>query len=341
MGGLLSANAGLPPLPYEIPTFSSLTEEVRTVVAQRMRDIRKTYRLKEVQPGKYWYLDEAATPVLELTWNCTVGEGSKTTQELLQIRNLGSSPRDLYTEKTFVEGVSLKCPDGYKRASVDGTADYSIRSGEKRKTVSIFFSQLEAFRWSGDYSESATTGRVYRYNLIYGGTPLLRMMDAQTESERNLTYQTVASAYSMKVDNFGWNVNGMAQGNLRVQLKTNGPNSLGQIRYFLDGAEVFGLNAFLKKFNETIYADYFSDYGAVEITRQWVNNFFPTAGGQQSIFVGSNTRFLNDLIVLRSQVDQARSTPALLNTLSARLTQIITSIQEGTLVIGSDTRPKE
>ncbi|OFZ18686.1 MAG: hypothetical protein A2X94_14355 [Bdellovibrionales bacterium GWB1_55_8] len=332
---LVRAAQAAPNFPSEVLTFEGLADDFRLPVSMKIRDMRKSFRIREIRPGEIEFLNDANKRVLTIALSRFLSKEATMRIEDTVIRS--PDGKLLFKESIQTEGSELRLTAPVRRIFLEGRADYAISAlNEVKKVVRISADEKEIFRF---VSSRAADGKSTFTDIYIGDAKILAIRDLRNSSDttRALEYEREAGRCDLTVFGGTLMMEWASVVSLRAVSEEKAGFLLNSHRYDANGAELFGLGPYLAKFNSAVYSPLVVQ-SAGGILNHIVNKQFPITQSVASI--GANSRFLDELVNLRSQVEQAKANPSLLTSISTTLSSFVNSITEGSLVV-DDKRPKE
>jgi hypothetical protein len=327
------ALASKPMLPPDLFTFDKLSEDVRGVVGLKIRDMTRSFTMREVAPGKIVFSGSDGIPKSTITYvhsKTALPDGNFEIQATVTI--LRHDNRVLLEEKIISRGKAPIENSPRDRLFFDGDISYALAAGEDFKQVDITSDGNDLFRFVSFRRGTPLTGTVVVNEMHIGKGKVLEIEDAVSSDGtfRGVNYFVwseyfVVSAFGETLYSGNWN---------RMKLKVLAARPAGYVienhRYHLDGMEVFGLAEFLKEFNHRVYKRFILD-GANKVVKHLVEEKFPKTPKHTDFAI--RERFLDDLQTVLNLVEQAKGNPAILPRVSTLVQSFIGAMRQGTLKV--------
>jgi len=334
--GVTYAASAVPVLPSDVPTVGSLAREVKSPIAQKMREIRRAFRIEETKPGQVTLFanNDVAKGRIELSRDLS-GDGKHRTERVQFFRADKSSVLD---ERVSTDGENLQFSDPSRKIFFEtDDLDYSLGFGETRKEVLLNVDSREFFRIISTAHGSAAGNREIQSDFYFSG---VRIFSAREFTSAEKNYHSLE--YHVHSDQFGFKFfkrnrtmwTETPEFTVKVEAMRAPGLLLDEHRYFANRAEVYGLDNFLGLFQSKIYSPYFTK--GVGSTATVVTEHLPVVQARKNLALKS--RFLDELILLNTRVEQAKSNPSVLTQISTTITQFIAAMQLGQLEV-KDNRP--
>jgi len=337
-----------PDIPGECKTLSDIVLDIKAPLNRKLEELRKTYGIREVTAGGLTFTDESDSVVLAVESSRFVNADKTQRVEEFTYRN--RSRELILREKVITRGEHLQLYDFERRLFQTGIENYDLNG--PRETMK------EATLEMGGPLFRVVTTRMSRpavdikqHQVFVGEGQPLEITDTihRGKGYRTYEYRVLESQIIIPTRghfHFGWSP---WQGTFRVDVREVPGLHLPEVTYERSGtpwaiwersggvkavqyAMVNGSERFSRELHENLLIP-FIEGGPVHVVKRLVemNHLWPTSDGMQSI--GSDSRYLNELIVLRNEVNQAKTNPAVLSLVEVKLNVMIKNIQEGSLRI--------
>lgn len=327
---LLSAAYASIALPQEIATLDSIAQSLRQPVRSKILEMRNTFTTQEMQPSVIVFFSGDHFKTAQIEMHQTLSSDS--TQRVEIIRLTRADGGVLFEEKieTFGTGLILNSPR--KRIYFEDKPKYGLEnSNETSKRVSIRIDSTVVYEFFTQ-QESDSSGNTQLITQIYvGPIRILTLRDVANSSVTERVYSIEQSGETAAVGFFGgnWRVGGP-----KTTLKVNVSKPLNFLfenyRYFEGTNEIFGLNNFLQKFDQNMQKAYWV-YLFDKPIQSLITYDFPKTKAVEG--ASRNSRFLNELIRIRTQLDLAKTDTTQLKLIGDSISSYIDAIQSNLLVI--------
>ncbi len=323
-----------PALPTDVPTVASLGREVKAPLAQKMRELRRAFRVEETQPGRVELVasNQVVKGRVELTRSLTP-DGKRRIERVQVLRADGVSVID---ETVTTHGSDLKYSEPAKKIFMEmDDQDYALNAGESRKEVRLAVENKEHFRMVS--ARVGEAGNGIQTDFYFSGNKVLSAQETKSADSRyhSLEYRTHTNQFSFRfLDTVMERYLDAASAVLKVEAMRPQGLLLDEYRYYADRAEVYGLEPFLSVFQTKVYQPYFSNGAGRASTL--IAKYLPDVPVRKNLAL--KNRFLDELVLLSTRVEQAKSTPSVLTQVSTTISTFIAAMQEGALEV-KDNRP--
>lgn len=321
-------------LPSDLITLDKICNEYRSVLNLKLQEMRRTFTLKEVEPGEIQFLDSEQIPQATLHLFQTMNP--EKTKKIEKVRLTNPKSEAIIEETTttighnleFVDAQNLIFFESYSNAGHSHCSCASTNESQKEVQISLFDNPLFKFL--------VENGSVNIEQLYLGPTHVVTIQEispTQTAKKR-FEYIIHAGDYRVQAPHFNWSWGGIAPGKLWLTGTQEKNFILPNFKYYSQFKSNRGLrgdlslNEFLNETNERIYMPFVKN-GILGMLDIIVAHIFPRT--ERSANVAASNRFLDELHLLRKQVDDAQTNPSLLIQVKAKLLEFIGAIQDGSL----------
>lgn len=331
--GAFSAVPGIPP---EAKTLSRIVLDIKAPLNRKLDQLRRTYGIREIKAGGFHFTDKDDQAVLTIETNRTLD--SARTQRVEEFLYRNKFRQLILHEKVITHGENLRFHDFENRLFQTGVENYDFESDDQTlKSATIDMGEGTVFKVMTIREKGAAT-EIKRHQISVGQSQQLEITDTiYTKSNyRTYDYNILESQmliHAIGGSRFGW---GQWLGTFRIGVRTSPELLVPEIIY--EKISTYGstkLNG-VESFSRELYGNLiipFIENGPVQLIKQVVEStwVWPASSSMQAI--GAESKFLNELIVLRNEVNQAKTNPAVLSLIEIKLNMYITNIQEGALKI--------
>jgi len=331
-----------PSMPKEVFTFEMIAEKIRSPLSEKMSEMRMTYRMLETPVGKdaakIDFLNEKDQMIARIYFERSLN--AEKTERMEEVRLVNASGKTLIKETVFTNGTELEYSKPNERIFFEtNTANYGLAKTETSKTVILGIDGVEVMRFASVQISSRTNSKLQLSDIFFGGTKLLTISDAVSNDGnfRALKYDIVGTAYTMRGFGVQFGGRGWPTYGIRVEASRPAGYLVDNHRFYLDDTEIFGLNKYVKTFGEEIFEPFVISSG-VSFLNMVIQHYYPAT--QRTANLAAANYFLDELVLLRSQLSQAATSPAMLTIITTTITGFIDAFQKGTLSI-TDTRPRQ
>lgn len=327
-------------IPPEAKTLSGIVLDVKAPLNRKLDELRKTYGIKEVKAGEFHFTDKKGQVVLTIVANRSLNaEGTQRVEEFLYTNRYGQL---ILHEKVITHGENLRFHDFEKRLYQTGVENYDLASDEEtRKEGTIGMGAGTVFRVLTSRGEAGKVA-IKRHQISVGELQQIEIRDTVDTENNYRTYEYSILEQQMMIRANGGFRGGWAnwRGTLRITVRTVPGLLVPEVIYEKIGtSRATALNG-SESFSRELYGKLiipFIENGLVRLISQVVASRWVWPASESMQTIGTESKFLNELIVIRNEVNQAKTNPAVLSLVDVKLSVIIKDIQEGTLKI-SDFR---
>lgn len=346
------SGAGVPDIPPETKTLSRIVLDVKAPLNRKLDELRRTYGIREIEAGGFHFTDRDNQVVLIVETNRTLNAGGTQRVEEFLYRN-----RDrqlILHEKVITHGKSLRFHDFEKRLFQTGVESYDLENTDQTLKDAAIYMGGALFKVLTTKVVSDTV-EIKRHQISVGQSQQLEIKDTIYKEKGYRTYEYDINDSQIQIFAMGQATFSWAQwlGTFRIGIRETPKLYLPEVTYEKTGSEwqvkeksgnlrrlrYAKLNGF-EHFSRELYQNLiipFIENGSVRAVNQVVQLswLWPKSRRMQSI--GTESKFLNELIVIRNEVNQGKTNPSVLSLVEIKLNVIIKDIQEGKLKI-SDFR---
>jgi len=330
----------VPEIPAEAKTLARIVLDIKAPLNRKLDELRRTYGIREVKAGGFYFTDSGDQAVLTVETNRILNTARTQRVEEFLYRN-GSQQLILH-EKVITHGENLRFHDFERRLFQTGDESYDFDSSDQTlKEASIRMGAGTVFKVMTTREKAATVD-IKRHQISVGGSQQLEIRDTIYTGSNYRTYEYRILEQQMTVhaiggSKFGW---GPWLGAFRIGIRTAPELLVPEVTYeklgTSDSTRLEGFEGFSRELHRYIIIP-FIENGPVQLISEVVKrgHVWPKSKSMQTI--GTESAFLNELIVIRNEVNQGKTNPAILSLVAVKLNVIIKDIQEGALKI-SDFR---
>ncbi len=331
-------------LPSDLITFEKICNEYRVILNLKFQDMRKTFLLKEVQPGEIHFLNKNQEPQAIIHFFHEMNP--EKTKKIEKVRITNHTGDALLEEETITMGHNLQFTDPQKLIFFD--SDYSnnhtlcsLSEEEDSKQVKISSQDKPQFE-TITQRMNGTGESILSHELTIGSTHVLTIRDINKNNPAQRMYEYNRKQTDFQLGAFGhqFSSNGGDPGKMWLVGEKKENHIIPNFKYysqFLTNRGIRGdlsLNEFLNEINDRVYIRYFKN-DILKFLDSLTANTWPKT--EKSINVAANSRFLDELKILRQRADDAQTNPSLLVQIKTKLLEFIAAIQDGSLQV-NDSR---
>lgn len=325
-------------LPSELFTIETLANEIRSPINLRLNDMIKNYRIEESSAGRVFeFRDISQMTIMRIKFVQILNTDNSASHEELEI--LDGNDLSIFKETIDTQGVNLTKVDILKRILMKDTSKdlYGLAENEKDKTIKINFNMNPFVTVHSFRNDSITDLRTCVLNEVTIGQSKVYTLKNTLINGSKRIFEYIPHSNSFRfIINGNWNYASSTIPNYRVEIDRPIGFSLDRISYYNNSTEFSNNNAFLTEFNEGFY-DFYLTTSIHEALNYVINSLFPKVSKIKSY--GANSRLLDELSTLLIQLDQAKTNPALLNIITAKIREIKAAIDDNLITI-TDNRSK-
>lgn len=331
-----TAFCAVPEIPVESKTLAVIVLDVKALLNRKLEELRKTYAIREVKAGGFHFIGKDGEVVMTIETHRTLNPAATQRVEEFLYRN--NQEQLLLHEKVITQGENLSFHDFEARLYQTGVENYDLEDDDQtRKEATISMDGAVIFKVLSS-RERGTSADIKRHQIWVGDLQQIEIRDTIYARDDYRTYeyeileQQVLLLY-FKRATFAW---ARWDGTFRIGVRTSPTLLLPEVTYARIGTDNYvrlnGLEAFSMELHEKLIIP-FIERGVVRAIKEAIEipDVWPKSQSMQNI--GSDSKFLNELIVIRNEVNQAKSNPAVLSLIEVKLNVIIRDIEAGALKI--------
>lgn len=326
----------VPEIPVESKTLAIIVLDVKALLNRKLEELRKTYAIREVKAGGFHFIDKDNKVVMTVETHRALNPAATQRVEEFLYRN--NKQQLLLHEKVITHGENLRFHDFEDRLFQTGVENYDLedeRQTLKDATLSmdgaVIFKVLTS-------RQKGTSTDIKRHQIWVGELQQLEIRDTIYARDNYRTYEyeilepQVMLLY-FKRATFAWS---QWEGTFRIGVRSSPALFLPEVTYAKIGTNNYvklnGLETFSMELHERLIVP-FIERGVVRAIKEAVEipDLWPKSQSMQNI--GSDSKFLNELIVIRNEVNRAKSNPAVLSLIEVKLNVIVRDIEAGALKI--------
>lgn len=331
-----------PKLPIEVIGYSSIATEIRSRLGLKFRDLRQNYSITERDPGNLDLKNAANQRIAQLSLSRWISDDKKSRFERVSL--IDYQNQVLLEETIQTRGENLTYSNPMERLFFTGDVNqlYDLNPNETSKNIAIRIDTSTAFEFNIAREKTGDgTQTLYDFYINKAQMLQIRKMESLAGAptiRTQVEYQTYNNMFGLLAFDRRYVVTPAISPGITYRVTASRSDGfLGDtIQFYRNGLEVYGLSPFLSDFNGEVYQNIVVN-GVIAIMDNVILPAQPPTVRLANL--AASTRFLDDLINLRSLVEQAKSNPTQLIQVSGLINQYISSIQDGTLMI-NDNRPK-
>jgi len=336
------ALGAVPGIPVEAKTLDIIVLDVKAPLNRKLDELRRTYGIRETKAGGFHFIDRNNNVVMTVETHRSLNSDSTQRVEEFLYRN--RQQRLILQEKVITHGESLSFHNFEERLFQTGVENYDLESTEQTLKIATMRMGGALFKVVSSRERNAAAD-IKRHQISVGESQQLEIRDTIYPEANYRTYEYEVLDPQFAIFAFGRPTFGVSPwlGTFRIGVRTATELLLPEVTYEKIGTDfskgevddrgkLNGFESFSGELHERLITP-FVEKGAVQaikgsVATQWV---WPASRSMQSI--GSESKFLNELIVIRNEVSQAKSNPAVLSLVEVKINVFIRDIQAGALKI--------
>lgn len=334
------ALCAVPEIPAGTKTLAGIVLDIKAPLNRKLEELRRTYGIREIKAGGLRFMGKSDQPVLTVETNRTLNPAGTQRVEEFLYRN--SSQQLVLHERVITHGQNLRFHDFQQRVLQAGVENYDLESdGQTLKEASIGMGSGTVFRVLTTRERTGTV-HIKRHQVSVGGMQQIEIKDTVYREASYRTYEYDILEPQMTVFALGGSRWGWASwlGTLRIAVRKTPGLLVPEVTYEKvgtgDSDRLEGFERFSVELHERLIVP-FIERGPVRLIGQVVGQSWVWPKSRSMQVIGAESKFLNELIVIRNEVNQAKTNPSVLSLVEIKLNVIIRDIQEGKLKI-SDFR---
>lgn len=331
-----TAFCAVPEIPVESKTLAVVVLDVKALLNRKLEELRKTYAIREVKAGGFHFIGKNDEVVMTVETHRTLNPAATQRVEEFLYRN--NRDQLLLHEKVITQGENLRFHDFAARLYQTGVENYDLEDDDQtRKEATISMDGAVIFKVLSS-REKGTSADIKRHQIWVGDVQQFEIRDTiyANDNYRTYEYEIVERQVLLlyfKRATFAW---AQWDGTFRIGVRTSPTLLLPEVTYARFGTDNYvqlnGLETFSRELHEKLIVP-FIERGVVRAIKEAIEipDVWPKSQSMQNI--GSDSKFLNELIVIRNEVNQAKSNPAVLSLIEVKLNVIVRDIEAGALKI--------
>ena len=333
--GPSDGSAAVPAVPVEAKTLPEIVLDIKAPLNNKLDELRRTYGIREIAAGEFQFTDKDGDVVLSVETGRTLNADGTQKVETFLYRN---GRKQLILQETVItRGRNLWFHDFEKRLFQTGIERYDLEGpGQTRKEATLSTEAGTIFKVLS-VREKTGTGEIKLHRVSVGDSQLFDIRDTIHEADSYRTYEYIVHGTKAVIMGLGswtsiWHT---WKGTLRIGIRLIPGLLLPEITYEKTSTSGYARIGSFQGFSRELHKNFVSpliDRGPVQAIRQETGGHaWPASRSMQSI--GTESKFLNELIVIRNDVNRAKANPAVLSLIDVKLNVIIKDIQEGKLKV--------
>ena len=338
----------MPEIPPECKTLSRIVLDIKAPLNRKLDELRRTYGIREIKAGGFHFTDKNNEVVLTIETNRSLNAAKTQRVEEFLYRN--RNRQLILHEKVITRGKNLKFHDFEKRLFQTGVETYDLENADQTLKEATIHMGGPLFKVLTSREKSARV-EIKRHQISVGESQQLEIRDTIYTEDGYRTYEYKILDHQIQILAIGHPGFGWAQwlGTFRIGIRTTPGLYLPEVTYEKSGMEwtiddppgklrsmhyanLNGFESFSRELHENLIVP-FIERGPVHVINKVVGMKFVWPESRSMRSIGADSKFLNELIVIRNQVNQAKTNPSVLSLVEIKLNVIIRDIQEGTLKI--------
>jgi len=342
------AAALTPDIPAEVKTLKGIVLDVKAPLNRKLDELRRTYGIREVTSGGFHFLDKNNDTVLAVETSRHLNPAKTRRVEEFFYRN--RQQQLVLHEKVITHGENLAHHDFESRLFQTGIEAYDLDGpGQilKDAAISMGGPVLRVLTTR----EDTDSVRIKRHQVSIGESQQLEIRDIYHLAENYRTYEYHILEHQVMIHAqgrgfFNWS-NWL--GTFRIGVRLSPTLLLPEFTYEKAGMEwvtegtdgnpqrlhyikLNGFEAFSRELHANLVVPYI-ERGPIRAINETLGIGWLWPESQSMQTLGAESKFLNELIVIRNEVNQAKTNPAILSFVETKLNVIIKDIQEGKLKV--------
>jgi len=342
------AVARVPDIPAEAKTLKRIVLDIKAPLNRKLDELRRTYGVREVTSGGFHFLDKNNTIVLAVETSRHLSpDGTQRVEEFLY-RN--HQQQLVLHEKVITRGRNLVFHDFESRLFQSGVEAYDLEGPDqvlKDAAMNMGGPVLRVLTTR----EDTDSVRIKRHQVSVGELQQLEIRDTLHLEDDYRTYEYHILEHQVMIHaldrgTFSWS---SWLGTLRIGIRSSPRLLLPEITYEKTGmewlteeangnpqrlhyAKLNGFEAFSQELHANLVVPYI-EQGPIRAIGRTLQSSWLWPKSQSMQTLGAESKFLNELIVIRNEVNQAKTNPSVLSFIETKLNVMIKDIQEGKLKI--------
>ena len=338
----LDGRCATPEIPAEAKTLAIIVLDIKAPLNQKLDELRRTYGIREIKAGGFHFIDKNDDVVLTIETNRSLN--SSRTQRVEELRYRNKQQQLILHEKVITHGENLSFHDIEERLFQTGVEKYDLESADEMMKEATMRMGGALFKVLSSREKTASV-EIKRHQISVGESQQLEIRDTiYTENNyRTYEYRVLDPQFTILTaagPTFGWT---RWLGTFRIGVRTDAELFLPEVSYEKIGSDYSRggeddrgiLNGF-ESFSSELHDNFvvpFIERGPVRAIKRVVDMSFIWPESESMRSIGSDSKFLNELIVIRNEVGQAKSNPAVLSLVEVKINVFIRDIQAGALKI--------